>query len=210
MPRAHAAIGRRAGLVLVFVLVFAPHIVAAQVAAARWRAAAGAGIAGFSSLAAHTELAVATRLVPARATVAGVTVSRHAVGWTFEAGLDLLTTAVRVENDAVSVEARGASLSRMRWRMSAGRLLFRIGDAEVTAAAGPALDAWWADGGNVRGRLAGRGRIAARVDAGAFALENSIAASVAGGPLDARELPDGYRGRTLTSVEAAISVSFAL
>jgi hypothetical protein len=39
-----------------------------------------------------------------------------------------------------------------------------------------------------------------------MSLENSIAASVSGSPLTEAELPDGYRGKVLRTVEVGLGV----
>jgi len=183
-----------------------PSGVAAQAAATRWEAGAGAGLAVFSSIARRQEGTSATTLLPSHATVTGVSVSWHHQDWEVHTGLETLDAAFAVQDAAVAVLAREATMSRFRWRLLAGRTLARLGEASVQASAGPALDVWTPSGAAARRRVAAVGRMGLRLDAGAVSLENSIAASVSGSPLTEAELPDGYRGKVLRTVEVGLGV----
>lgn len=184
-------------------LCFSPRV-AAQ-AAPRWEAGAGAGLAVFSSMARHQDGPDATSLLPYRATVTGVSLSWHHQDWEIHAGIETLDAALAVQDAAVAVLARGASVSRLRCGMLAGRSVARLGEASVRASAGPALDVWSPAGGAARTRAAAVARIGLRIGAGAVSLENSVAVSVSRSPFTDGELPDGYRGNVLRMLEVGLS-----
>ena len=181
-----------------------PTGVAAQAAATQWEAGAGAGLAVFSSIARRQEGAGSTSLLPYRATVTGVALSWRHRAWEIHSGLETLDAALAVQDAAVAVLAREASVSRLRWRLLAGRRVAQVGDVSLRASAGPALDLWSPSGAAARARAAAVARIGLRVDARSVSLENSVTVSVSGSPLAAGELPDGYRGTVLRAIEMGL------
>lgn len=192
------------------VLLSFPRTADAQRAGPGWQAGAGAGFALFSAAATGTGTPDPTRLTPLRTTVFGASVSWRGGKWELASEVDLLAAMLSVQDDAVTVAARDATVSRVRWRMLAGRTVARLGAAAVGASIGPALDLWSPDGMPVRARAAGVARIGLRFNAGAVTVENWISGSISGSPLGSAELPDGYRARALRTVEMGLAVGFGL
>ena len=184
-------------------LGFSPRV-AAQAAATRWEAGAGAGLAVFSSIARHQDGAGTTSLLPFRATVTGVSLSWRHRAWELHTGIETLDATLAVQGAAVTVLAREASVSRVRWRLLAGRTVARLGEASVRASAGPALDVWSPSGAAARTRVSAVARMGLRLEAGPVSLENSVAVSVSGSPLTEDELPDGYRQEVLRVLELGL------
>jgi hypothetical protein len=178
--------------------------VAAQAAATGWEAGVGAGLAVVSSIAVRQDGPDPASLLPYRTTVTGMSLSWHHRDWEIHAGIETLDAALAVQDAALAVLAREASVSRLRWRVLAGRSVARLGEASVRASAGPALDIWSPSGSAARARVAAVARMGLRLDAGAVSLENSVAVSVSGSPLTAGELPDGYRGNVLRALEVGL------
>ena len=189
-------------------MVIATHAAVAQGTPRRWGIAASAGIAAFSGAASADGVAGATRLVPAAAAQAGLALIRSGGGLELETGLELLTTVLGVRDADVSVEARDASLTRLRWRLAVGIPVLRLGEARVAAIAGPALELWSPRGADARMRAAGAARIELELDAGPFALRNALGMALSASPLRAAELPPDYRRTLLRTVEAAVGVRF--
>lgn len=182
----------------------------AQRAGAGWQAGVGAGFAVFSAAARGTGTRDITRLTPLSTTVFGVSMSWASGEWELASAVDLLAAKLSVQDDAVTVAARNATLARVRWRILAGRTVAKLGEAAAWTWIGPALDLWAPDGMVVRARVAGVARMGLRFEAGAIAVENWIAGSISGSPLSWAELPDGYRGRVLRTVEVGLTVGFGL
>ena len=111
-----------------------------------------------------------------------------------------------VRDAGVSVEARDASLTRLRWRLGVSIPVLRLGEARMAAIAGPALELWSPRGADPRMRAAGTARIELELDAGPFAVRNSLGLALTASPLNAGELPSDYRRTLLRTVEAAVGV----
>ena len=209
MPHRDTVLGHPLLLAVLVLLAGLPRPAASQAAPAGWAVAAEAGIQTFSAIAARRAEAT-TSLVPRAAMVTGASLARRYRGWELEAGADLLTTAMAVEDAGLTVVARDATISRARLRLMAGRRVARLGQAEVWASAGPSLERWSPRGAGARNRAGAGAGVRLRLDAGPFVLEHAVTVGIARSPLEANELPNGYELRPVRAAEIGLGVRIGL
>ncbi len=205
MPHRDTAPRHPLRLAVLVLLAGMPRPAASQAGPAGWAVAAAAGIETYSAIAARRAESV-TSLVPRTAMVTGASLARGYRGWELEAGVDLLATALAVEDARLTVVARDASLSRARLRLMAGRRVARLGQAEIRVSAGPSLERWSPRGAGARNRVGASVGLRFRLNAGPVALENALAVSMARSPLDPSDLPDGYEARMARTAEIGLGI----
>jgi hypothetical protein len=144
------------------------------------------------------------------ATSAGLSVRRSAGPVALALSLEFLSTLLQVRDEAVMVEAQAPAVVRSRLGVAAGRQVARLGTGRLTVEGGPTLDVWSSDRSESRSRVGGTLRLVLGVDAGPFALEQSIGAGISASPLEAHELPEGYGRRAMRTIVVSLAARFGL
>lgn len=171
-----------------------------------WRITGSAGQTWFGP-AAESD---GTRFAPSSGFGLGLGISRTLSQW--EMGLDLESrpSVLRASDTASVIQIASVSFGRSSAVLGAARVVGYVGRAAFIAGAGLRTDLWTLSEADNRLRLGGEMRVGLRLDAGPFRVENSVRAGMSASPLDAGDLPEGYRKRALRWISVGMAVSFGL
>lgn len=175
-----------------------------------WRLSAIIGLNSFSHAASRPGQGAGSQVRMASASAFGASIARHLAGWDLRTSADLLSSNVQVQDGEVLVEALAPALSRLRVALVAAHPVASLGKAVLTAGAGGALDFWSAPAEGIRTRGGMVARLSLCVDAGRFAIENSLSGSLSPSVFAPRDLPDGFRPNWFRTVSAGFEVRFGL
>jgi hypothetical protein len=112
-------------------------------------------------------------------------------------------------NDVLSVQDKGAQVSRYRLGLGVARRIATTGSGAIELALVPTLDLWSVDGDG-RVRAGAEGRMVVRVPLGAVELENRLSAGLSGNPIQAEDLGDVSDLRGLRALSVGIGLRFPI
>lgn len=151
-----------------------------------------------------------TRFAPSSGFGLGFGVSRTQSQWEIGLALESRPSVLRASDTASVVQIASVSFRRSSAVLGAARMVGHAGKAAFIAGAGLRADMWTLSEADNRLRLGGEMRLGLRLDAGPFLVENSVQAGMSASPLDADDLPEGYRKRTLRWIGVGMTVSVGL
>ncbi len=151
-----------------------------------------------------------TRFAPSSGFGLGLGISRSQSQWEMRLDLESRPSVLRASDSASVVQIASVSFGRSSAVLGAARVVAHVGRAAVVAGAGLRADLWTLSEADNRLRLGGEMRTGLRFDAGPFLVENSVRAGLSASPLDAGDLPEGYRRRALRWIGVGMTVSVGL
>jgi len=130
----------------------------------------------------------------------------------WEAGLELGVARghPEIEGRSLAVEQKDLAVHRYRAALMLSHRLLRLGGAEVAAGAAGTVDLWHVESADSRTRLGGEARLALRVPAGRWLLENTAAYGWSPSPWMQDELTVDYERRTLKTLTFAAGLRYRL
>jgi hypothetical protein len=134
-----------------------------------------------------------------------LSVGRAAGAWSMDLETGWAGGYLEAGNDVLSVQDKGAQVSRYRLGFGIARRIVASGSGIIALALVPTLDLWSVDGDG-RVRAGAEGRMVVRVPLGAVELENRLSAGVSGNPIEAEDLGDVSDLRGLRALSVGIGL----
>jgi hypothetical protein len=130
----------------------------------------------------------------------------------WEAGLEagVANGHPELEGRSLSVEQKALDVRRYRAALALSHRLVKLGAAEIAAGAAGTIDLWQVETADSRTRLGGEARLALRVPAGRWLLENMAAYGWSSSPWRQDELTVDYELRTLKTLTFAAGLRYRL
>jgi hypothetical protein len=193
---------------LLFSLLLAARPTAAQspTGTSGWHLGGGIEAVSFGHIAVSQAVpGVPAEVRPTSRPALHLSVGKAAGAWRVDLETGWAGGHLEAGNDVLSVQDKGAQVSRYRLGLALARRVATTGSGAIELALVPTLDLWSVDGDD-RVRAGAEGRAVVRVPLGAVELENRLSAGLSGNPIRAEDLGDVSDLRGLRALSVGIGL----
>jgi hypothetical protein len=134
------------------------------------------------------------------------------LGDAWEAGLELGAARghLEIEGSTLALERKDFAVHRYRAALAVTRRVVRVGTGEVAVGGAATVDHWQVESASSRTRVGGEARLALRVPAGRWTLDNTVSYGWSASPWNTDELTAEYRRESLKTLTFAAGLRFRL